>query len=191
VERIDLYWLPLGAGGSLVKFSGRVFEALQAVVARRRPLYLYHAALEVASGGERFVIELTPIPDRHGRGRGVVGEGAVGARFAGRWRVFRYELRCWNGGEIPDIEWAVDSPRRVGTGRRQARRLLELLPSVPMHVWGRDEIGAGEMWNSNSVVSWLLACSGVELKGIGPPEGGRAPGWGAGLVAARSHRPAT
>jgi hypothetical protein len=44
---VDLYWLPLGAGGSFVKFNGRAFEALQAVIARRRPLDLYHSALEV------------------------------------------------------------------------------------------------------------------------------------------------
>jgi hypothetical protein len=34
---------------------------------------------------------------------------------------------------------------------------LELVPEVPTLVWGRDELRAGEMWSSNSVVSWLLA----------------------------------
>jgi hypothetical protein len=35
---IDLYWLPLGAGGHSVRLNGRIFEA---VVARleRRPAY--------------------------------------------------------------------------------------------------------------------------------------------------------
>jgi hypothetical protein len=188
VDRIDLYWLPLGAGGSLVKFNGKVFEAVQALVARRRPMDLYHAALEVVNGGEKFTIELTPIPGRAGEDRGVVGEGAVGAHFAGRWRIFRYELRCWKGGEIPDIRWAVDSPRRVGIGVHKAERLLESLPAVPMLVWGRDEIGAGEMWNSNSVIAWLLARSGVEVENISPPKSGRAPGWHAGLIAARDHQ---
>jgi hypothetical protein len=55
---------------------------------------------------------------------------------------------------------------------------------VPTPVWGRDEIGAGEMWNSNSVTSWLLARSGVEVDSLVPPDRGRAPGWQAGLVAA-------
>src|SRR5207244_760252 len=58
-------------------------------------------------------------------------------------------------------------------------------PSVPTPVWGRDELRAGEMWNSNSVISWLLARSGVAVEAVHPPAGGRAPGWHAGLVVAR------
>jgi hypothetical protein len=57
--------------------------------------------------------------------------------------------------------------------------------SVPLPVWGRDELGTGEMWNSNSVIAWLLARSGVETEAIRPPAGGRAPGWDAGLLVAR------
>jgi hypothetical protein len=41
------------------------------------------------------------------------------------------------------------------------------------------------MWNSNSLVSWLLARAGVEVTNVALPERGRAPGWGAGVVAAR------
>ena len=63
--------------------------------------------------------------------------------------------------------------------------MLELVPTVPPLVWGRDELGAGEMWNSNSVISWLIARSGLAAETIEPPPGGRAPGWAAGLVAAR------
>ena len=50
--------------------------------------------------------------------------------------------------------------------------------------WGRDELGTGDMWNSNSLVAWLLARSGHEVSGLEPPGGGRAPGWSAGLVVA-------
>jgi hypothetical protein len=56
---------------------------------------------------------------------------------------------------------------------------------VPTPVWGRDELRAGEMWNSNSLISWLIARSGLEVEAVHPPAGGRAPGWGAGLVVAR------
>jgi hypothetical protein len=188
VDGVDLYWLPLGAGGSFVKFNGRAFEAAQALIARRRPLDIYHAALEIECRAERFVIELTPIPDQRGASRGVVGEGPVGARIAGRLRIFRYELRCWKGGEIPDRKWAVDSPRRVASGEQRAEGVLRLLPSVPMLVWGRDEMGAGEMWNSNSVIAWLLAEGGVDVELTRPPPGGRAPGWAAGLAVARGGR---
>jgi hypothetical protein len=100
-------------------------------------------------------------------------------------RLFRYELRRWRDGVIPDVSEAVDSPRRLGHDLARARVLLDLVPSVPMPVWGRDELQAGEMWNSNSVVSWLLARSGFEPAAIQPPPGGRAPGWDAGIVVAR------
>ena len=63
--------------------------------------------------------------------------------------------------------------------------LLALASSVPTPVWGRDQLHAGEMWNSNSVVAWLIASSGLDAAKIRPPRGGRAPGWDAGLVVAR------
>jgi hypothetical protein len=40
------------------------------------------------------------------------------------------------------------------------------------------------MWNSNSVIAWLLARSGLPTASIRPPAGGRAPGWQAGLAVA-------
>ena len=103
---VDLYWLPLGAGGHSVRLNGRVFEA-------------------------------------------------------------------------------VESPRRLTADPGMSRRLLDLVPFVPTPVWGRDELGAGEMWNSNSFISWLIASSGLDAESIRVPAGGRAPGWRAGLVVAR------
>jgi hypothetical protein len=44
---IELYWLPLGAGGWLVRLNGRIYEAIHALLERRRPLDLYHSALIV------------------------------------------------------------------------------------------------------------------------------------------------
>jgi hypothetical protein len=41
------------------------------------------------------------------------------------------------------------------------------------------------MWNSNSVIAWLLVEAGIDMTQIRPPDGGRAPGWDAGLRAAR------
>jgi hypothetical protein len=182
---VDLYWLPLGAGGSFVKSNGRVFEALQATLARRRALDLYHSALELHLAEGRFVIEITPVSDSDRQGRGVVAEGAVGSRHAARLRVFRYELHCWRDGDIPDVSEAVDSPERLTNDESDSRRILGLLSSVPMKVWGRDELRAGEMWNSNSVIAWLLARSGLPTDTIHPPDGGRAPGWNAGIVVAK------
>jgi hypothetical protein len=182
---IDLYWLPLGAGGHSVRFNGRVFEAVVSRLEHRPACDLYHSALEVRVPDGRFVIEQAPVPDANGARRGVAAGGAVGARWAGRFRIFRYEVRRWRDGVIPDVREAVDSPRRLTDDPESARRLLDLVPSLPTPVWGRDELGAGEMWNSNSVTSWLIATSGMIPESIQPPNGGRAPGWNAGLVVAR------
>ncbi|MGH3023964.1 MAG: hypothetical protein ACRDNI_09935 [Gaiellaceae bacterium] len=182
---VDLYWLPLGAGGHSVRLNGRVFEAVAARLERRARCALYHSALEVRVPEGRFVIEMTPIPDGNGAERGVVAEGAVGSRRAGRFRMFRYEVRRWCGGIIPDVDEAVESPQRVTDDPDLARRVLALAPHLPTAVWGRDELGAGEMWNSNSVISWLIACGGLDAESIQAPAGGRAPGWRAGLVVAR------
>ncbi len=187
---VDLYWLPLGAGGHSVRLNGIVFEAVAAAVGRRRRLDLYHSALVVTGPEARFVVEQAPAWGE-AAGRGVVAGGAVGVRALGRFRLFRYEVRRWRDGTIPDIAEAVESPLRVSENPTSARRLLELVPEAPTPVWGRDELGAGEMWNSNSLVSWLLARSGIAVEAIPLPAGGRAPGWEAGLVVARRGDAAT
>ncbi len=183
---VDLYWLPLGAGGHSVRVNGRVFEAVAARLQRRPVCDLYHSALEVqlAAAG-RFVIEQAPIPDSRGAQRGVVLEGPVGARWAARARIFRYEVRRWRDGIIPDVAEAVDSPRRLTDDPGIAQRMWDSVSDLPVTIWGRDELGAGEMWNSNSVISWLIVRSGLPIDAIRPPAGGRAPGWDAGIAVAR------
>jgi hypothetical protein len=182
---VDLYWLPLGAGGHSVRLNGRIFEAVAARLERRAPCDLYHSALEVRVPEGRFVIEQAPVRDSNGLERGVVAEGAVGSRWAGRFRIFRYEVRRWYGGIIPDVNEAVESPQRLTDDPDVAQRVLDLAPRVPTAVWGRDELAAGEMWNSNSLIAWLIVSCGLPGESIHPPAGGRAPGWRAGLVVAR------
>jgi hypothetical protein len=189
VAGVELYWLPLGAGGHFVRLNGRVFEAVMSRLEHRPAYDLYHSALEVRAPEGRFVIEQTPVPDNDGSRRGVAAGGAVGAHWAGRLRIFRYEVRRWRDGVIPDVREAVDSPRRLSDDPECARRLLDLVPSLPTPVWGRDELAAGEMWNSNSVIAWLLASSGLTPEAIQPPAGGRAPGWNAGIDVARRAGP--
>jgi hypothetical protein len=181
---VDLYWIPLGAGAHVVRVTGRVFEAASAIVQRRRRCDLYHSALMIDVPEGRFVVEQAPVPDLHGERRGVVAEGPVGVRWAGRFRRFRYEIRCWREGNIPDIRAAIGGPVRLTNDLTGARQILELLPSIPTPVWGRDELDTGEMWNSNSVIAWVLARSGIETATVHPPRGGRAPGWHAGLAVA-------
>jgi len=188
---VDLYWLPLGAGGHFVRFNGRTYEALIARIQRRPAYDLYHSALQVRVPEATFVIEQTPVPDLSGEQRGVVASGAVGSRWAGRFRIFRYEIRVWRNGHIPDVAEAVESPRRLSNEEERARRVLDVVAQVPTPVWGRDELGTGEMWNSNSVIAWVIARSGLDAESIRPPAEGRAPGWQAGLQVAQRHQPPT
>jgi hypothetical protein len=184
---VDLYWLPLGAGGHFVRLNGRAYEAMRARIERRPACDLYHSALEVDVPEATFVVEQAPVAALSGEQRGVVAAGAVGSRWAGRFRIFRYEIRVWRNGHIPDVAEAVDSPRRLTSDEDRARRVLDVVARVPTPVWGRDELGTGEMWNSNSVIAWVIASSGIEPESIRPPAGGRAPGWQAGLEVARRH----
>ena len=63
--------------------------------------------------------------------------------------------------------------------------MLKLIAQVPTPVWGRDQLATGEMWNSNSVIAWVITSSGLDAASVQPPAGGRAPGWQAGLAVAR------
>lgn len=184
---IRLYWIPLGAGGvGFVRLDGRLYEWATARRENRQPRSLYHAALEVRTPAGRFVVENAwPSPDANSASRGVVVEGPVFSRRLARLRPFRYEVRCWQDGVIPDIDEAEQSPQHLTDNQDQAQRLLDLTTEVPALVWGRDEEGTGEMWNSNSVISWLLTRAGLAVDSVQTPAGGRAPGWVAGVHVAR------
>jgi hypothetical protein len=41
------------------------------------------------------------------------------------------------------------------------------------------------MWNSNSLISWLIVRAVLDVDAVHPPAGGRAPGWDAGVILAR------
>ena len=69
---IDLYWLPLGAGGHWVRVNGRIFEAVAARLEARDRCDLYHSALEVRVPEARFAIEMAPTWSDDSADRGVV-----------------------------------------------------------------------------------------------------------------------
>lgn len=166
-----------------MRFNGRVYEALVAAIEKRTRCDLYHSALEVRVPDGRYVIEMTPVVGGGGN-HGVVTGGPVGSRLIGWTNLFRYEVRCRRGGEIPDVAEAVESPRTLSDDGAIAQRVLDLVPLVPTPTWGRDELKTGEMWNSNSLISWLLVTAGFDIKQIPRPVGGRAPGWDAGIAVA-------
>ncbi|BEP14116.1 hypothetical protein acdb102_24270 [Acidothermaceae bacterium B102] len=167
-----------------MRWNGRAYEAACSLLQRRVAQDLYHSAIRVSLPTDTWIIEMTPVWVA-GTDRGVIAEGAVGTRWAGRSRLFRYEVHCWHGGSIADLDEAVESPRRLTSDDDLCRRLLDGVASVPTPVWGRDELETGEMWNSNSVTSWVLARSGIDVAAVRPPADGRAPGWDAGVIAER------
>ncbi len=188
VASVDLYWLPLGAGGHVVRWNGRAYEAVAARREHRVPSDLYHCGLVLLLDGVTWAVEMGPVWNVPDPARGVVAEGPVGSPWLGRFRAFRYEVRCWPGGRIPDLDEAVDSPVTTTTDPTRVAAVLRSVREVPALTWGRDELGTGEMWNSNSAVAWVLARTGHDAGAIAPPPGGRAPGWVAGLVLAERER---
>ncbi|QGU08762.1 hypothetical protein COCCU_14360 (plasmid) [Corynebacterium occultum] len=179
-----LWWLPVGAGGHFVIHTSHWWEAMAARREKRPSQPLYHAALEIFTGTTRYVIEMGPAWGQTVTGRGVVATGPVGMEFLGRWRLFRYEVRCWEDGVIPDRDFAVGEVLEIPLTAREAGDMIARTTTVPPLTWGRDEFGIGDMWNSNSLVAWLLHTGGVEAADFVPPSPGRAPGWQAGIIAA-------
>lgn len=186
MARAELWWIPVGAGGHVTRHTSRWWELFQAHRDHRSPQPLFHTALEIFVDETRYLIEMTPAWGQPAGPRGVIITGPVGLRSLGKWRIFRYEVRCWPHGVLPDKTYAVESPVPLQLTRDQALGLLRRISSLPCHVWGKDSFGIGDMWNSNSLISWLLETTGIDASQIRPPVGGRAPGWAAGVFAART-----
>jgi len=57
---VVLWWVPVGAGGHLVRHTSRWWEELEAFRAHRAPQPLFHSALEAWVDGDHFIIEMAP-----------------------------------------------------------------------------------------------------------------------------------
>ncbi len=161
---VDLYWLPLGAGGHSVRCNGLAYEAVAARLDRRERCDLFHSALEVRVAQGRHVIEMAPVWSEPAGDRGVVGEGAVRSRLLGVLRAFRYEIRCWPDGRIPTSPTLSTAPSASPRTPPSPGACSNSLRPSRGWVWGRGETHAGEMWNSNSVTAWLLARSAIDVR---------------------------
>lgn len=166
--------------------TSRWWELLSARRDRRTPLQLVHAALEVFTGGERYVIEMTPQWGQPRTASGVMATGPVGLQALGRFRMFRYVVRAWPNGVLPDRACAVAAPTSIPLRRTQAQALLDTLPDVPLHTWGRAVPPSTDMWNSNSLIAWALCRAGVDAGTLTPPVTYRAPGRTAGAASGTS-----
>lgn len=184
---VDLYWIPLGAGAHAVRWTGAVYESWCACREHRPRHQIHHSALVVRTQGHEIVVEQAPAA-RHGERRGVVVVGPVATPLMAFWPLPRYEIRCWPDGRIDDLVEALE-PVRVSTHDDTSRRVLDAVPRVPASTWGRDAQGAGEMWNSNSVIAWVLQTGGVDAARLSPPDGGAAPGWRSGWLRATGSGP--
>ena len=172
-----------------VRANGWLLSTVEGLLRHRPRRPIYHSALVAHSDAGSFVIEMTPMADENGvNERGVVAQGRVAMRWLGRFRLFRYEIHRWKGGVIPDLSAAIDGPVRV-TNDAATQRILDLVPLVPTPTWGRDELNADGMWNSNSVISWVLESAHISEAAGAPPRNGTAPGWNAGLVVAQRQPP--
>lgn len=132
------------------------------------------------------MIEMTPVRRPKPR-REIIANGAVGAAWAARWKIGRYEVCRWRDGAIPDVAEAVDSPQHMTADASSAYRLLELLPALPTPVWGRDELETGDV---EFQLGGGVAAGRQWRRSAGdPPDGGSAPGWAAGLAVAQQPPP--
>jgi hypothetical protein len=101
---IDLYWLPLGAGGNFVRLNGRIYEAIKARLDRRPVRDLYHSALQVFVPEGRYVIENTPVIDERPPGAWRAGAGSRGARHA------EWAPRARDRGDIQTLSYERSVP---------------------------------------------------------------------------------
>ena len=80
VPSVDLFWLPVGAGGHVVRWNGKVYERWCARRDHRAPADLYHAGLMLALRGVTYAVEMGPVWNVPDADRGVLLEGPVGSR---------------------------------------------------------------------------------------------------------------
>ena len=72
---IDLYWIPLGAGGNFVRLNGRVYEGLLAALQRRPRCEIYHSALVILAPGAPVCFEIDGWDPNTGTGWSVLAKG--------------------------------------------------------------------------------------------------------------------
>jgi hypothetical protein len=179
---VDLYWIPVAAGTPwLQRASLRWWEWFEAMRCRRPRATLFHSALKIIDDrGRKSTLELAPA--FLGDDPPPVATGPVAFRGADRIRLLRYHFRWMPVERLPDEAWAVGEPVHLTDNCLILNRIIELAPRLPRLVWGRHAPGTDEMWTSDSAISWLLECAGIDLSGVHPPPGGRAPGWYAGVA---------
>jgi hypothetical protein len=165
------------------------WERLRALKAGRSPRELLHVALEVQlDSSTKFVIELVPAGFGPARtSTGVVGNGPILSRALGWMRMFQYEIRRWKNGVVEAKDKSTRPPSTYVITRDQALQIIDGASRAPRHPWGQDVLGNGDMWNSNSLVSFVLVSAGMDPAAIEPPASADWPGWDTGVALARTN----
>jgi len=73
---VDLFWVPLGAGGHIVRRTGRLYEWWSARREHRASADLYHCALMLCLDDTRYA--MGPVWNVNDADRGVIAEGQLG-----------------------------------------------------------------------------------------------------------------
>ena len=185
---VDLYWLPLGAGGRSVRLNGKVFEAVSARVQRRSACDLYHSALEVSVDSERFVIEMAPAWDANGASGGPSSRAP--SEPAGQDVVVGFATRCAAGrtGGFPTL-------RRPSTARSDSAKIRGPL-DICWTSFPRCRPGSGVETSSRRArcgtrtpsSSWLLAAQRHRRFPRATPRTGSRAGMGRGRQVTASAR---
>ena len=199
---LDLYWLPLGAGGHSVRVQRPHLRG-----GGRSPRCAAAAPSVTTSTTRRSTGDDAgghPTQSRWSAAKALVSaEAADHGAVAGGARG-QPPARPLGAVSIRDPLLSVAA--RSQTSRRRLRApaaadrrpcscsggsVLELVPlrsDLRSGGWTRSQ--TGEMWNSNSLVSWLLVSHRPDVgRADRLPVGGRAPGWQAGIAVAAPRSP--
>ena len=79
----------------------------------------------------------------------------------------------------------MQSPIRLMSDGAHAQSSIEVLASASKLMLGRDELGAGPMWNFDSIAAWVLTRSQIDAEAVQPPSGGKTRGWSARIRASQ------
>jgi hypothetical protein len=116
---VDLMWLPLGAGGHVVRLTGKGLRGAVRPGSAPSPARSVPTRPSRWRRAARARSSSWPVPDRDGGHRGVVGEGPAPVKCGTRTRS---SPGCWSR---PALTWLASARPRVaapGLERRAGRR---------------------------------------------------------------------
>ena len=144
------HWIPLGAGGHSVRVNGIVCEVISSLIQRRPRQRLPRRPGDPRP--ERTVRDRDDTGPERARLERVSWRGGSRDAIGRSTRILRYESAGDPTASSPTWGDAVASPVRISDDPPWHSASWGCsLDAEP--TWGRDELGTGEMWTCNSVMS--------------------------------------